>query len=117
MERLNAGLQAGLEGVNLDKNILLAREKGKSCQPILLLNGFVSERPGFGRKHSCRDRELRASDLASDGARSDSHLGIVPDTLVFPRIAACHHIELVVNQTGVATAAPLLRNVVRLRYF
>jgi hypothetical protein len=94
--RQNQELKTRCEAVNLDEDILLAPEKRNSCQPILLLNRLVSERPVFGRKYARFAGKLWTGDLASDSARSDSHLGIIPHAFVFPRVAARHHVELFV---------------------
>jgi hypothetical protein len=92
----NAGLETWLEAVDLDEDVFLAPEDGKARQPILLLDRLMSGGPSFGRKYSCRRRVLRTGDFTSDGAGSDSHLGIIADALVFPRVAARHHVNLVI---------------------
>ena len=94
------------EAINLDVDVLLAPEEGNSRQPVLLLNRLTGARPVVRRQYPYRSRELRTSDLASYRARSDSHLWIVPDALVFPRVAARHHVKLVVSllQTRPASA-------------
>ena len=60
------------------------------------MDGFAGTGPVFGRQDPSCGREAWAGDFASDRARSDSHLGIVPHAFVFPGVAASHHIELVV---------------------
>jgi hypothetical protein len=87
-------LRRSREAVNLDEDILLAPEERNSRQPILLLDRLVSERPVCGRKYARFGGKIWTDDLASDSASSDSHVGVVPDALVFPRVAARHHIEL-----------------------
>jgi hypothetical protein len=89
-------LLAGREASILDKDVLATPEKGNSCQPILLLERFVGSGPCVGRKYSRHGRELRAGGFASYGAGSHSHPGIVPDALVLPRVAARHHVNLVI---------------------
>ena len=84
-----------LEAIDLNVYVLLAPE-GNSCQPILLLNRLTGASPVFRRQKPYRSRELRTSDLASYRARSDPYLWIVPDTLEFSRVAARHHVKLVV---------------------
>jgi hypothetical protein len=92
---MEARSRVGREAINLHVNILLVPE-GKSRQPVLLFDRSLSQRPISGREYARRGCELRTGDSASDGARSDSHLGIIPDAFVFPRVAACLHIQLVV---------------------
>src|SRR5580692_8872826 len=84
------------EAANLDVDVLLAPEKRNSRQPVLLFDRLAGPRPVFGRQYPRRGRELRTGNFASDGARRDSHLGIIPDALILPGIAASHHVKLVV---------------------
>jgi hypothetical protein len=84
------------EASNLDVDVLLAPEGGKPRQPVLLFDRRLSERPIVVRKYARRGRKFRTGDFASDGARSDSHLGMIPDALVFSRVAARLHIQLVI---------------------
>lgn len=84
------------EATDLDVHVLPAPEKRNSRQPVLLFDCLAGPRPIFGRQYPRRRRELRTGNFASDGARRDSHLGIIPDALVLPGIAASHHVKLVV---------------------
>jgi len=84
------------EAINLDIDVLLVPEEGNSRQPILLFDRPAGERPVFGRKYPCRGREIRAGNFASDSASCNSHLGIIPDALVFPGVAARLYVKLVV---------------------
>jgi len=83
------------EGIDLNVNVLLA-PGGKSRQPILFFDRLLDAWPLFGREYARCGRERRTGDFASDGASSDSHLGIIPNTFVFSGVAACLHIQLVV---------------------
>jgi hypothetical protein len=84
------------EATDLDVDVLLAPEKRNSRQPVLLFDRLAGTWPVFGREYSRCGRELRTGNFASDGARRDSHLGIIPDALVLPGIAASHHVKFVV---------------------
>src|SRR5580704_18255757 len=84
------------EATDLDVDVLLAPEKRNSRQPVLLFDRLAGTWPVFGREYSRCGRELRTGNFASDGARRGSHLGIIPDALVLPGIAASHHVKLVV---------------------
>jgi hypothetical protein len=84
------------EATDLNVDVLLAPEKRNSRQPVLLFDRLAGAWPVFGREHARRGRELWTGNFASDGARRDSYLGIVPDTLVLPGIAASHHVKLVI---------------------
>ena len=84
------------EAIDLDENILLAREDRNSRQPILFFDRAAGARPIFRREYPCRGGEIRAGDFASDGARCDSHFRIISDALVFPGIAARHYIKFIV---------------------
>ena len=84
------------EATDLDVDVLLAPEKRNSRQPVLLFDRLAGTWPVFGREYSRCGRELRTGNFASDGAGRDSHLGIIPDALVLPGIAASHHVEFVV---------------------
>src|SRR5580693_8370152 len=84
------------EATNLDVDVLLAPEKRNSRQPVLLFDRLAGPRPVIGREHRRCGHELRTGNFASDGARRDSHLGIIPDALVLPGIAASHHVKFVV---------------------
>ena len=93
---LHKRLGIGSEAVDLDVDVLLAPDEGDSRQPVLALEGFARARPVFSRQDPSRGHEIRPGDFASDGARSDLHQGIVPHALVFPGVAASHHVKLVV---------------------
>jgi hypothetical protein len=84
------------KAINLDIDVLLVPEEGNSRQPVLLFDRPAGESPVFGREYPCRGREIRAVDFASDGARCDSHLWIIPDALVFPGVAARLYVKLFV---------------------
>lgn len=84
------------QAIDLDVDVLLAPEEGNSHQPILLFDGLASAGPVFWRQYTRFGVELRAGDFTPHGARSDPRLGVVPDTLVFPRIAPSHYIEFAV---------------------
>jgi len=86
----------GRKAVDLDVNVLLAPDEGNSRQPVLLLDRLASTGPVFGRQYARCSLEFRAGDLTSNAARSDSHLGVVTDALVFARIAPSHHVNLVI---------------------
>ena len=89
-------LRVRCEPIDLDVNVLLAPDEGNSRQPVLLLDCLASAGPVFGRQYERSGLEFRASDFTSNTARSDSHLGLVPDALVFARIASSHHVNFVV---------------------
>lgn len=84
----------GRKAVNLDVNVLFAPE-GNSRQPVLLLDCLASAGPVLWRKYARLAYEFGAGDFASYGARSDPHLGIVTDTLVFARVAPSHYVDFV----------------------
>ena len=74
----------GRKAVDLDVNVLLAPDERNSRQPVFLLDRLASTGPVFGRQYPRFSLEFRAGDLTSNAARSDSHLGVVTDALVFP---------------------------------
>jgi len=78
---------------DLQVDIGFAPEGGNPRDPVFLLYGLAGPRPIFWRKDSCGRSEFRSVDLATQGARCDSDLGIVPYALVFSGIAAGHHVE------------------------
>src|SRR5580693_4222594 len=84
------------EATNLDVDVLLAPEKRNSRQPVLLFDRLAGPRPVIGREHRRCGHELRTGNFASDVARRDSHLGIIPDALVLAGIAASHHVKLLI---------------------
>ena len=90
------GLNLRREAINLDVDVLFAPERN-SRQPILLFNRRAGTRPVFGREYPGCSRERRPGDFASDGARCDSHLRVIPNALEFPRVASGLYIELVVQ--------------------
>src|SRR5271163_1770296 len=84
------------KAVDLDVDVLLTPEEGNSRQPILIFDRLASAGPIFWREYACVGVEFGAGDLASHGARSNSHLAVIPYALVFARVAASHHVEFVV---------------------
>jgi hypothetical protein len=84
------------EAIDLDVDVLLAPDEGNSRQPVLLLDRLASAGPVFRSQYARSGLEFRADDFASYSARSDSHLGVVPDAFVFARIAPCHHVDFVI---------------------
>jgi hypothetical protein len=89
-------LRVRCEAIDLDVNVLLAPDEGNSRQPVFPLDRLAGAGPVFGREYARFSLEFRAGDLASNAARSDSHLGVVTDALVFARITPSHHVNLVI---------------------
>src|SRR5580692_8058160 len=89
-------LRARCEAIDLDVNVLLAPNEGNSREPVLLLKRPAGAGPVFGGQYARSGLEFRASDLTSDAARRDSHLGVVTNAFVFARIAPGHHANLVI---------------------
>jgi hypothetical protein len=89
-------LRVRCEAIDLDVNVLLAPDEGNSRQPVFPLDRLAGAGPVFGREYASFSLEFRAGDLASNAARSDSHLGVVTDALVFARITPSHHVNFVV---------------------
>jgi hypothetical protein len=86
----------GCQAIDLSVDVLLDPEKGDSRQPVLLFDRLAGAGPVFGREDPCLGCEIWAGDFASDGARCDSHLRIIPNALIFPGVAPSHYIKLVV---------------------
>ncbi len=94
--KVRGKLRVRCEAIDLDVNVLLAPDERNSRQPVLLSDRLAGAGPVFGREYARSGLKSRARDLTSNAARSDSHLRVVTDALVFPRVAPSHHVDLVV---------------------
>jgi hypothetical protein len=82
---------------DFDVNVLLAPQKRNSDQPVFAFKCLARSRPIFRRQNSRQAGELRTDNLSAHGAGSDSDLRAVSYSLVFSRVAATHHVQLIIS--------------------